>query len=337
MKKMQFCSNCLEDSNCSYNEKMINKVIDGVNIEYLEKYYICDSCGCKIYGDLLDYNTSEINKKLREKTDLISISEIEQICDKYSIGKKPLSLILGLGEITITRYIDGQNPTKENSELLKNILNNPLLYEMYLFANRDKITKIAYKKSLGKTKQEELKSNNSKLYEISLYIILKEKEVDPLTLQKQLFFVSGFSNKFLNDNIIVDNAEAWKYGPVYREIYDAFSYYGYNKIDIDELTKNREIHLSEKEKEYINAIIEAFGFYSGSILREMTHLTEPWKKSREGLEEFDNSSRVIDNKDIKLYFDDVCKKFNIESYNDIKKYSENLFEQAQNNIITNQI
>lgn len=330
----QFCDYCLDYRNGKYEEKIIKEIIDGVEIEYLEKYYICDTCGNKFYGDLFDYNVSTANEKLREKTGTITIDEIKKIMEKYSIGKKPLSLVLGLGEITITRYLNGQNPTKENSEFLKNILNNPFLFEMYLIVNKDKISPVAYKKSMGKAKQEELTSNKSKLYNVSLYILQKEKEVDVLSLQKLLYFCSGFSKVFSNvKDLISDYSESWKYGPVYREIYEAFSYYGYDKINYDELVKDREINLSEEEKKYIDAIIEAFGFYSGSILREMTHMTDPWIESRKGLENDSFSNRIIDNDSVEKYFKKICDEYKIVNYDDIKKYSDDMFKRAKNKLL----
>jgi uncharacterized phage-associated protein len=334
MKKMKYCDYCLTNVNCDYKERNKKEKINGLEIEYLEKYYVCSVCGNEFYDDLLDYNVKTANEKLREKTGLITIKGIEEILDKYSIGKKPLSLVLNMGEITITRYLDGQNPTKDNSEILKNILNNPLLYEMYLIGNKDKISKVAYKKSMGKTKQVQLSSNKSKLYNISLYMLEKEKEVDPLSLQKLLYFCSGFSKTFSNTkNLINDDSESWKYGPVYREIYEAFAYYGYEKIDYNELVKDREFDLTEEEKKFIDAIIDAFGFYSGSILREMTHMTDPWIESRKGLEEDEPSYRIIDNESVEKYFKKVCEEYKISTYDDIKKYSDDMFKKAKKKLI----
>ena len=330
--KKQFCDNCLEYRSCKYEEKKIKEKIDGIEIEYLEKYYICDNCGEKFYGDLYDYNVTTANEKLREKSGLITVGEIEEIINKYNIGKKPLSLVLGFGEITITRYLSGQNPTKDNSDLLKSILNNPFLYEMFLIGNKEKITKAAYKKSMGKTKQVELSNSHSKLYDVSLYILERLKEVDTLSLQKILYFTCGFSNVF-NGIIINDSSEAWIHGPVYREIYDAFSYYGYEKINYNELVKDRECNLTKEEKEYIDAIIDAFGFYSGPILREMTHMTDPWIESRKGLKDDEFSNRVIDNKCMEDYFKKVCVDYDIKTYDDIKKYSNKMFEKAKKELI----
>ena len=334
MKRI-FCTHCMEDRECDYKERMKKIKINKLEIEYLEKYYVCKTCGEELYDDLLDYNVREANKKLREQTGLIQVSEIEEILNKYNIGKKPLSLVLGLGEITITRYLDGQNPTRDNSELLKNILRNPILYEMYLEVNKDKISEIAYKKSLGKTKQIELKEKKSKIYNVALYIINKVKEIDALSLQKILYYCELFSNKFLNKNILKINPEAWIYGPVYKDIYDSFSYYKYNKIDYNELLTNDSFDLDEKEKEYLDTIIKDFGYYSGSILREMTHLTDPWLNARVGLEPNEYSNRIIDEKDIEKYAKKIIKEYNIKELDDISKYSENLFDQAKKIIENN--
>ena len=327
MKK--FCDNCLKEVKCEFRERNKKLRIDKLEVEYLEKYYVCDKCGKEFYDDLFDYNINEGNKKLREKTGLIQVSQIQEIIDKYSIGKKPLSLVLGLGEITITRYLDGQNPTKDNSELLKNILNNPILYEMYLEVNKDKITEIAYKKSLGKTKQLELSEGKSKIYNIALYIVNKVKEVDALSLQKLLFFIELFVNIPLDVSVY---PEAWKYGPVYRDIYEAFSYYKNNKIDYEELTKNKEIDLSLEEKDSIDIIIDNFACYSGSILREMTHLTDPWINARVGIEDDMPSNRIINKEDMEIYAKKVFKEYDIQSIKDIGKYSSAMFEKAKINL-----
>lgn len=322
-------------ADCKYNEKLITEIIDGIEIEYLEKFYICNNCGSKIYGNFLDYNSITANNELRKKTGLITIDEIKEILNKYSIGKKPLSLVLGLGEITLIRYLEGKNPSKENSDLLKLIADNPTLYEMYLTVNHDKITDIAYKKSLGKTKQIEFTMGKAKIYDVSLYLISKLKEIDSLSLQKLLYFANGLSNKFLGKHLIEDESEAWKYGPVYKDIYECFSYYGYKKLDYDELLKNSSMNLTDNEKKYLDSIIKNFGLYGGGVLREMSHLTDPWINTRNGLNPDESSSRIISLDDMDSYFNRIIKKYNIEDVEDISKYSEDLFKIAKDKMLNN--
>ena len=330
MKK--FCGHCFKEVECTYNERIKEFEYNNKNFKFLEKYYICNECHGEFYDDLNDYNVITANNEMRKAYGTITISSIEEIMEKYNIGKKPLSLILGLGEITITRYLDGQNPTKENSELLKSIKDNPCLYELYLLGNKDKITEIAFKKSLGKTKQLEMNEEHSKLYDSALYIIKVLEDITPLALQKLLYFAQCFSERLMNKPLFLVPAEAWKYGPVYKDIYDCFSYYKYDSIEYSELLKDREFNLDIEEKEYLDSIIKYFGCYSARVLREMTHLTEPWKKARVGLKEDEASNRIIDLKDVDFYVDEIIKEYNINNIDDLKQYSTDLFEKALSNL-----
>ena len=72
---------------------------------------------------------------------------MELILKKYDIGKRPLSLLLGWGESTLTRYLDGDIPTKQYSNTLKKILNNPDDMKDLLEKNKDNIKDVAYRKS----------------------------------------------------------------------------------------------------------------------------------------------------------------------------------------------
>lgn len=328
----KFCDFCFKEVTCNYVEKMVKEKIDGKEIKYLKKWYVCNECKNVFYDDLLDDNIHEANSHLRKLNEIITKEEIKEILEKYNIGKKALSLILGMGEITVTRYLEGQNPTRENSELLKQILKSPNLYELYLLTNKDKITDIAFKKSLGKTKQLELTSEHSKLYLVALQIIKTLGETTPLALQKILYFINGFSKQILHNSLFDDTPEAWIYGPVYKEVYECFSYYKYSNINYEELLKDCILELSKEEKAYITKMTLLFGCYSGNILREMSHLTTPWIDARKGLEINEKSNRIIENESINNYFDSICTTYNIIYIEDISKYINVIFNEAFNNI-----
>jgi len=112
-------------------------------------------------------------------------------------------------------------------------------------------------------------------------------------------------------------------------MYDAFSYYVRDNINISEVLKDREFDLTNEEKEYIDEVSKYFSCYGGLKLRNMSHLTEPWINARIGLEENEPSNRIIDEKDITGYFKEMVKKYNIKSYEDIGKYAIDLFNKVQ--------
>lgn len=51
----------------------------------------------------------------------------------YKIGKEPLSLALGFGKITITRYLLGQVPSKECSDIIRKALISPTFMKEKLY------------------------------------------------------------------------------------------------------------------------------------------------------------------------------------------------------------
>lgn len=327
MIKKLYCIKCDKITSCTLKEEKTKKIIDGIEIEFKEKKYICNDCHEEVYdSELFDYNVHVANDELRKQTGLIRKEEIKQIVDKYNIGNKALSLVLGFGEIQIDRYLKSSNPSKDHSDILKSVLNNPFIFELYLLNNKDKISSNVFKKSLGKTKQLELIHEHSKLYIVGQYILEKYEDITNMSIQKILYFINGFAPIFIKHKLFDELPEAWVHGPVYKDIYDAFSYYTKDNINIEEILKDNISLLSVEEIEYLDKIIPYFARYSGSTLRNISHLTEPWKKAREGLNEEDYTNRIIENNDIQKYFKDVSKKYKFNEIVDVKKYVDDLVD-----------
>ena len=72
-------------------------------------------------------NAHEIDEQYRAEEGLVTIEDIENLLKVYNIGKAPLSLALGFGEVTITRYLAGQVPSKEYSDIVRHALSRRLL------------------------------------------------------------------------------------------------------------------------------------------------------------------------------------------------------------------
>ena len=317
-----FCEICNELVEYKIRKRIKEEMINNKIVSFNELYAICKKCNNEVYVEkLYDQNMLEYSEKVKEINGIITIKEIEEILNKYAIGKKPLSLVLGWGEVTIIRYLEGSTPEKAYSDILKKVLEDPnTLYE-YL------ITKVAYKKTLGKIMELKLTEDQSKIYLISKHIIAKMEDITPLALQKILYYIQGFSTYFFDNPIFNDNAEAWVHGPVYREIYDRFSYYRYNPISKNEFESYNEIDsLSEKELKLIDSVINNFGVYSGKTLEKMTHITIPWEEGRKELSEEEYSSNIIDTDTMKDYFTNIGKKYKMKDVSDISKYASSIFK-----------
>lgn len=103
-----------------------------------------------------------------------------------------MSTALGFGEITITRYLSGQIPSKEYSDVIKRVLSTPNHMIKLLNDNAEKIGETAYKKAIKAA--EEIAGmfcmSDKVLLTIS-YIFEQMQEVTPLALQKILYFIQG--------------------------------------------------------------------------------------------------------------------------------------------------
>jgi putative zinc finger/helix-turn-helix YgiT family protein len=70
---------------------------------------VCTSCGEKVGSDEQDQELLDaVHSAYRREKDLISPSEIKEIRKRWKLSQRAFALLLGMGEVTITRYENGQ-------------------------------------------------------------------------------------------------------------------------------------------------------------------------------------------------------------------------------------
>lgn len=146
--KKTICVQCREYVEYEIEEVEQRTVIKKEEIIYKEKVAYCKECKEEVWVEELEEENvlAPINIYC-EKIGLISPRQINALLKKYNIGKRPLAQLLGWGEITITRFLEGQLPSKEYSNKLLDLLNNPQKFRNVLKRNKNKITPVAYKKA----------------------------------------------------------------------------------------------------------------------------------------------------------------------------------------------
>ena len=333
IKRYEFCSTCRDEVEVEIKDVKKTKIIKGVEIKYDYKEVYCKDCGTElIVNEIRDENLIKMNEAYRKETDTIYIEEIQQILEKYSIGKRPLSLLLGWGETTLTRFLDGDVPSKAYSDLLKKINIDKDFFLEVLTRNKEKISDIAYRKSFEKIETMSIWNKScdklSKIESVANYIIEKSSEITPLALQKLIYYSQSFFRVFFKKFMFENNCQAWIHGPVYPDIYQKYKKHGYNPIDEKSDTLSG-YDLSEKEIEVINSVLNNFGCYSGKILEKMTHVEMPWLETRGDLRKEEFSSNDISKELIVEYFEGIKTKYNMKNVADIKDYSSHLFEDVR--------
>lgn len=329
--KKGYCENCDKMMNYFVKEFEENIEIHGKTYSYKRIIAYCEDCKEEVtVNEVEDENLKRMDSVYRASENIIKIEEIKEILNQYRIGKKPLAKLLGWGETTIIRYINGDIPTKIYSDELKHILKDVNYMEEILENKKEEVTTRTYNSVKNAIKL--LKNNrNIRQKDIDLvaeYIIKTCQEITPLALQKILYYAQAFHMAFFGETLFQDDCEAWVNGPVYANIYDKYKNFGSSNIDVEVIDDVDEI-IDEEKRELIDIIIKCFGYYNGKALAQMTHYETPWIKSRRGLPINEKSHRIILKEDMEEYFVKVKEKYNMLNLLEIKKYSEELF----NNVI----
>ena len=157
------------------------------------------------------------------------------------------------------------------------------------------------------------------------FLLNRCEDITPLALQKALYYVQGFYYAFYKTFIFSEDCQAWVHGPVYRDIY-----FRYRDYKFDSINCNYEIDdtvLSSSEKAIFESVAKNICCYSGKVLEKFTHSETPWLSTRGELLGTDPSDRVIAKEDIGSYFDSVKEKYSMINPNDIKEYTQTMFQQ----------
>ncbi len=322
-----YCYECGRMMPYSCHLRKRTRNFQGKSFTYDEEYALCSECNNEVtVPGMMEANEKEFARISRGECEIITIDEIYGMMGKYNIGKRPLSKVLGLGEITITRYLEGQIPSVKNSRLLLSAYRDYSVMEHYLEQNMDKISEKTYLKTKNAIECiKEKATYHSKIQAAAAYVIHSKYEVTDMSLQKILYYIKAFAKLLLNINIFEEQCEAWVHGPVYEKIYNQYKSYG-REIIMEEKDTNIQTNslLSAEEKSVIDYVLRNFAIYNGTVLREFTHKERPWIEARGNLGENERSRKIITDEMIFSYFVQMNHLYKITTEAGLKQYINSL-------------
>lgn len=268
------CAECMDIQEYHIEFDKEERVVKGERIPFNRRYAVCNKCGSRVtVPGLDDENEEAFERVYRSLHGYIQVKEIEDILKKYHIEKRPLAKVLGLGEHTIEKYLEGQLPSKRYSELLKNVLEDHNTMREFLVENRNAITdKAANHLDLALEQLDYINSIDTKIEKVSHYIAMSDYEITNLSMQKLLYYTDGFAQVLLGRCIFEDDCEAWAYGPVYPSIYRKYKCFENERINVEKTTCDL---VDAEEKKVIDMVLRCFAIYNGLFLKTLTHNEEP--------------------------------------------------------------
>lgn len=329
-KRTDFCIECRNETEYMLQKRRIVRMIRDREYTFEITAAICGECGEEMsIPGLIDRNVQEIDEQYRWTEGIVTVKDIERLMKLYKIGKGPLSLALGFGEVTIPRYLEGQIPSKEYSDIIKSALSSPAFMREKLAGNREKLTDAAYKKAMAAAEGLEVLFCVSEKMLGTIACIFEElEEVTPLMLQKLLYFIQGIYSALYGKPLFEEDCRAWVHGPVYPEVYTLFRDFKYNPIDDVRfgLLKGTDDVLTEEERDVIDRVVNTFGIYGGKVLERITHNEGPWKSARKGYGDQVPSSGLVSKDSIRKYYESVNEVYGVGSEEGVREYIRHMLD-----------
>lgn len=152
-----------------------------------------------------------------------------------------------------------------------------------------------------------MKTESEKVFQVSNFFIKKAKEegkeITNKKLQKLLYYAQAWSVTLRDDKLFDEDIEAWVHGPAVKKVY--LKYADYGRDNLATLIKDRDLvvkALKPDEVDFLNAVWNRYGNYTGNDLEMLTHSEKPWQDARKNLEPYEASHVVISTDSMKAFY-----------------------------------
>jgi len=237
---------------------------------------------------------------------------------RYEIGKKPLSRLLGWGDTTVLRYLDGVEPNREFAGRIGELAENPWLYAEVLEKNKEKLTDTAYRKTRRAVYREIFCDRST---EAMQYVVeLAEGDIAPYRVMTVLYYAQVCSMVLRGLPLFEEEAD---FSPgqqlVYPRLYGQMMRFGLKLI------KPETGSLSLEEQEYLKQVYLVLNGYSPNALKGLYARAK--RRIRRHLKsEADRLSAEA----LKGQYEAGFKKSGVEHPEDLKKYISDALKRSEN-------
>ena len=237
---------------------------------------------------------------------------------RYEIGKKPLAKLLGWGDTTVMRYLDGVEPNREFAARIEQLAGNPWKYADVLERNKDKLTDTAYRKT-RKAVYREIFCDRST--EAMQYVVaLAEGDIAPYRVMMVLYYAQVCSMVLRGLPLFEEEADFSPGQPlVYPRLYSQMREYGVR------LLKPETGSLSAEEQELMKQVYLVLNGYSPNALKALSARAK--RRIRRHLK---NEADHLSADALKGQYETGFRKSGVECPEDFKKYIADALKRSEN-------
>ena len=179
---------------------------------------------------------------------------------RYDIGKKPLSRLLGWGDTTVMRYLDGVEPNREFAARILELAENPRVFAELLEKNKEKLTDTAYRKTSRAVYREIFCDRSTEA--VQYVVELAEGDIAPYRVMMVLYYSQICSLVLWGVPILEEAAD---FSPdqhlVYPKLYQQMMEHGLKRMQPESGS------LSAKEQDCLKQVYLVLNGYSPNALK----------------------------------------------------------------------
>lgn len=109
--------------------------------------------------------------------------------------------------------------------------------------------------------------------------------MDEMKMHKMMYFSQRESLMNTDNPLFEDSFEAWKFGPVLRNVR--------NEYKCNHMFESVSETLNEKDKELVSSVFKRYDSFETWDLSSLSHEEFSWKQAREGLAPNENGSQKL--------------------------------------------
>lgn len=138
---------------------------------------------------------------------------------------------------------------------------------------------------------ETFETSETDIFAVAKYILEQTGSISTMTLEKLTYYCLVWSLVWYNQPLFKNNFQAWRRGPVCKELFD----YHRGRRVISASMIDSTYELSRVERKIVDCILEVYGSEDGEFLSALTHNEAPWNITRGELPEDAKCEKVITN------------------------------------------
>lgn len=300
MNEKVFCEHCDERTNYYKNTEEVTRKVKDLDITLKVQVPRCLKCEKEVSALDVDSEVQQMFfNEYRTTKGLILVDEIIESRNILGISQRDLARLVGLGEITISRYELGSIPTKSSSMIIQSLKERNNVSSL-LKSNSEKISKKGLKAiQLYLDKTDPVKYTGNRQYskekfsQLTAFLIelfnKNDEKVFVTKLNKLLFYIDFNYFKKIGISITGSKYQKLSYGPVpksYSFKYDMNPYL--STISTDESVNyilNEKVKydmLDSAEMIIAEAVYNYFIDKNGKYISNASHEEDAWLKTEEG-------------------------------------------------------